>query len=162
MDPKSLAQLNHENAAAWLRNPYPMAEEPFGIGQDWSLVFPGALDGGIPGHIRFYLQERIPNPEKRRFLLNAIYVLSWHELVLLFPKKGGLGWAPGPPPDNADNLYDHLDAALDIADRSGNPELRRWADAVHSVLLRKKNPRYGFWCGWGWSWQWPLVSILWP
>ena len=70
-----------------------MEEEPFGGGQAWSLVFPGALDGGLPGHIRFYMAERIPNREKRRFLLNAIYVLAWHELVLLYPKKNW-GWGP--------------------------------------------------------------------
>ena len=162
MDPNSLSQLNHESAAAWLRSPEPMAEEPFGEGEDKGLVFPGALLGGIPGHLRFYLHERIPNPEKRRFLLNAIYVLAWDELVLLYPKGRKWGLRPGPLPYNADAHFDHLEAALDIADQSGNLELRRWADAVHSVLLRKKHPRYGFWCGWGWSWQWPLVSVLWP
>jgi hypothetical protein len=139
-----------------------MEEEPFGAGVDRSLVFAGALDGGLPGHIRFYLQERIPNPEKRRFLLNAIYVLAWHELVLLFPKKPGWGLRPGPLPENADHIYDHLEAALDIVDRTGNRDLLRWANAVRWIVEHKKHPRYGFWCGWGWLWQWPFIAILWP
>ncbi|MHB8635490.1 MAG: hypothetical protein ACYC96_03345 [Fimbriimonadaceae bacterium] len=162
MDPRNLAELSNDSALAWLRSPAPMAEEPFGVGQDWSLVFPGALDGGLPGHMRIYLHERIPNPEKRRFLLNAVYVLAWHELVLLFPKKPGVALGPGPLPDNADNLYEHLRAALDIADRAGNLELTRWANAVRWVLEHKKHPRYGFWCGWGWLWQWRFILIWWP
>lgn len=137
-----------------------MPEEPFGEGHDFSLVFPGALEGGLPGHIRFYLGERIPNPEKRRFLLNAIYVLAWHELVELFPRRR---WFSAPElPDNADNIYDNLTASLDMVRRSSNRELHRWANSLEFVLYWKKCPRYGFWCRWGWSWQWPLTYILPP
>jgi hypothetical protein len=162
VDPRSLAHFDSDAAAAWLRSPGPMPEEPFGVGQDFSLVFPGVLDGGLPGHLRFYLAERIPNPEKRRFLLNAIYVLAWHELVLLYPKRPVWAWGKSPLPENSDNILDHLNAGLETADRSGSIELARWSNAVALVLKWKKHPRYGFWCGWGWRWQWPLTSVLLP
>ncbi|HLK13592.1 MAG TPA: hypothetical protein VKT78_02205 [Fimbriimonadaceae bacterium] len=162
MELKGPTPRDHESAAAWLRSPLPVEEEPFGEGVDRSLVFPGALDGGIPGHIRFYMLEPIPNPEKRRYLLNAIYVLSWHELVLLFPRGPGLGRRPGPEPSNADRIRDHLAEALNLADQIENRDIARWAAAVRSVLERSKHPRYGFWCGWGWQWQWPFVTVWWP
>jgi hypothetical protein len=139
-----------------------MEEEPFGQGQDWSLTFPGALDGGLIGHIHFYLRERIPNPEKRRFLLNAIHVLAWRELAHLFPRQQGRIWEVGPLPVDAEYRMELLFEAVELAQSTQRQELHRWAAAVMSVLNKKKHPRYGFWCGWGWSWQAALIYFWWP
>jgi hypothetical protein len=117
-----------------------MEEEPFGQGHDWSQVFPGALEGGIVGHIRFYLREKIPNPEKRRFLLNAIHVLAWRELDHLFPKRPGRIFGRGVPPEDADFRTELLLAAAEFAEDTNRSELQRWAAAVRSVLQKKKHP----------------------
>jgi hypothetical protein len=154
----SLDELNDETATIWLKSPAPMEEEPFGQGQDWSLVFPGALTGGIIGHLRFYLHEQIPNPEKRRFLLNAIHVLAGRELEYIHPKRGKDGESPA----DADFRIELLLAAAEFAEDTSRTDLHRWAAAVRSVLQKKKRPRSGFWFGWGWSWQAALIYVWWP
>jgi hypothetical protein len=139
--------LDRESAAGWLRDPAPMEDEPFGWDQDFDIIFPGTLEGGIAGHLRFYRDEPVPNPEKKQFLLNSIYILSWYVLPGHFRGRGFLGFLK---PPNPDNLKSELKEAIDIADASNIPELARWASDVRTSAIQKRKPKYSFWCDAGW------------
>jgi len=140
----SYAGRDHEEAAAWLRHPDPIDDN---MVQDFDLIFPGSLDGGIVGHLRFYLQEEIPNPEKKLFLLNSIYFLSWTQFVGSLRDR----WWSEPLKLRAPvALPDEMGKAVNLAQSSGNPELTRWAADVCHAAQRRRRPKYHFWCSGGW------------
>jgi hypothetical protein len=130
-------EITYADIEVWLRSPTPEFDVP--VEQDWDLYVADGLQGDFPGHIDFYLHETIPSPLRRRYLLNALYVMAWtrfqHRKL-----AGSIG----------ETAQTSLQAGLNAAKASGREELLRWADAVERQLRSRWRPRYRFWCMWGW------------
>jgi len=146
-------ELDNESAAAWLRDPAPIEAEPFGMSQDFDIVLAGTLDGGLVGHIEFYLLNEVPNPSKKALLLNTIYIQTWGilnsgsadlstRLVHLLTRT-----ATNP------SFASHRDAgrkvlleAVELAERSLDAELGKWAGQTRKAMDKKGQPKYRRWC----------------
>jgi len=137
----------------WLRSPLPIEDEPFGIGQDFDVIFAGILEGGLIGHLEFYLSEEIPNPSKRTFLLNTIYIMTWEVLSQISQDLSSklfrvLSRHRSDPPFSRQlqEGQELLERAVAMAQRSKDPELLKWSSKTQKALTRKAKPPYRTWC----------------
>lgn len=132
------SDIGYEAVADWLRSSESGVDAP--LEQDWDLIVADGLPGDFPGHIAFYLHEAIPNPARRAYLLNALYVMAWTRFRRMR--------TPGPDREAA---RASLQAGLDAAKASGREELQRWAEAVEKQLPSRWGLKYKFWCDGGWK-----------